>query len=262
MYPDCILEPGKGGIIPHCLSHFPLLEKQFGTFSIKICPISRDTGAYIQTFTGKRNDSIMDLWVKVQIMNRIVFSGVIMIFMMISLVSISNAVESPLYVIHIQGGESRITNISDGLIEMTVSDIAVNATITDGNTSHSMPIEGLINLSVPADAAVVYPGTGNKSISMIQISQISLSSDGKNLTLQVSPLRFYDGEGLKSYAENQTELFSSPYRNLTTTELFIETRVNIAENRAKTCPNGEYWCDVSGTCLGMYESWDCGGVMQ
>lgn len=185
-----------------------------------------------------------------------------MIFMMISLVGTSNAVESPSYVIHIQGGESRITNISDGLLEIAVSDIALNATITDGNTSHSIPIEGLVNLSFPADAAVVYPGTGNKSISMIQISHISLSSDGKNLTLQVSPLRFYDGEGLKSYAENQTELFSSTYRNLTTTELYIETRVNIAENGAKTCPSGKYWCDASGTCLGMDESWECGGEMQ
>ncbi len=194
-------------------------------------------------------------------MNRMVFSGVIIIFMMISLVGISNAVESPSYVIYMQGGESRITNGSDGMMEIAISDIAKNATITDGNTSKSIPIERLANITFPVDAAVVYPGTGNESISMIQISQMSLSSDGKDLTLEVSPLRFYDGEGLKSYAENQTELFSSTDGNLTTTEVYLETSVNPAENSKKDCPDGLSWCTASNSCINPYTD-VCGGYEQ
>jgi hypothetical protein len=184
--------------------------------------------------------------------------GFLLIFMVVSLVGFTAAGESPSYIIHITGNESSITNGSDEMMEITIMDIDPNVSTTNGNQSYTIPVEALANLTTPADAAVVFSDAGNETVSLVKISQVSLSPDRKNLTIQVSLLQFYDGEGLKSFAENQTEIPSGIDNNLTPADLYIETSVILAENSVPTCPSGSFFCGMYSTCMSNADSSKCG----
>ncbi|MFH0966558.1 MAG: hypothetical protein V1862_02585 [Methanobacteriota archaeon] len=182
-------------------------------------------------------------------MNYSIRLGFIVSFLLIFLVGTCIAVESPSYIANIQGGESVITSGTDGMSVVTVKDVVPNISVTNGNTSSLITVEELVNITHPLNAAFVISGADNKSVSLVEISNLSLSDDDTLLTLQVKPLTFYDGEGLKSYVDKQTELPSGNDREMNRTQFFIEFSVAIAENGSQTCYGCSYYYAPLNTCV-------------
>lgn len=180
-------------------------------------------------------------------MNRITLFGIIVVIITVFLAGMSSAAEFPSTIITIQGGESTIMNGSDGKMEISVQDIIPEINITNGNMSYSTPVEELTNISCPAHAAVIFSDDQNEVTSLITISNLSLSSTNTILTLFASPLQYYDGEGLKSFTDTQTDL-SKIDRDYNITRLYIETSVELAEN-SEQCPSGYFYCGMYGKCM-------------
>lgn len=171
--------------------------------------------------------------------------------LLVSLIGVCLADESTSYVLYIQGGESSLLNGSDGMIEITVKDVVPEINVTRTNTSNSLPIEELTNISYPMDAALIFSGADNESTSMVRIVNLSLSDENNVLTLQVNPLQYYDGEGLKSFASKQENLPTDIDGMFKTTQIYAESDVSLKENSDEcTCPDG--W---TPTC--QYGCW-CG----
>ena len=154
-------------------------------------------------------------------MNRCVLLGFIGILMLVSLTVCCTADQSPPYIAHIQGGESMITNGSGGMV-ITVRDISSHVTITSGTQGNLTTIDRLTNVTYPLNAAVVFSGTSNESTSMVTVSNLSLSDENKVLTLQVIPLKYYDGEELKSFASKNVDLPTNNVGNNNSTGIFVE----------------------------------------
>lgn len=107
---------------------------------------------------------------------------------------------------YIQGGESSFSSSPDGTISITVRDIIPYINVNDDNRSTLMPVTILSNLSSPKEAAFVFSEAGNESVSMVKISNLSLSADNTILTLQVTPEKYSEGTVFKSFAEKNVDL--------------------------------------------------------
>lgn len=163
--------------------------------------------------------------------------------MLVSLAGICIAAESPTYIIYIQGGENFITDGSDGMMKIVVSDVVPYVYINMGEKSRLIPVGRLTSFTYPLTAAMVFSGTDNESTSMVMVSNLSLSEGNKTLTLDVTPLKYYDGEKLKFLANEQTELTARKNEALKKTQIYIETSVPLASNNIDDdckCPNGYY----------------------
>ena len=132
-------------------------------------------------------------------MNRSLLLGFISLFLLVSLAGYCVADKAPTYVIYVQGGESSITNGTNGAYVITVNDIVPYFHVTDGEKSVLLPIKSLRILTCPMSAALALSGTGNETTTLVQVANVSLSEGNKILTLQVNPLKFYEGEVFKSF---------------------------------------------------------------
>lgn len=141
--------------------------------------------------------------------------------MMVSLAGICAAEQSPSYIAHIQGGQSIITNESSGMT-ITVQDVISNVTITTGNMSNLTTVDRITNLTYPLSAAVVFSGNDSETTSLVTISNLSLSEEKKGLTFQATPLKYYDGEELKSFAEKNVDLASTNVSTSNSVGIYIE----------------------------------------
>lgn len=168
-------------------------------------------------------------------MNRCILPGFISILMLISLTVLCTADQSPTYVVHIQGGESTVTNVSNGMV-ITVKDIDSNVTITRGSQSNLTTIDNLIDITYPLHAAVVFSGNDNESTSMVTVSNLSLSGGNKVLTLQVNPLKYYDGDELNSFANESVDIFTNNVIKNNSTEVFMEIVGTPPTNLISPCP--------------------------
>ena len=83
--------------------------------------------------------------------------------------------ETPLYMIYIQGGEASITEETDGMVELTVRDVASHFHISEKEYGILIPVDTLPSFSYPLNAAVVFSDTLEESTSMIEISNLTLS---------------------------------------------------------------------------------------
>ena len=167
------------------------------------------------------------------------------ILLVCSLAGVSIAAESPSYIFSLQGGQSTITNASDGMM-ITVTAIDPNVTVSNGTVNKTTPVRYLAYLKSPFNAAVVFSGADSERTSMVAISNLSLSDDDTVLSLQVTPLKFYEGEGLKFYAEKKGELSTDSDENLNSTQIYLETSGSIPENTE--CPPGTFYCALYSTC--------------
>ncbi|NLW76029.1 MAG: hypothetical protein GXY18_06330, partial [Methanomicrobiales archaeon] len=139
-------------------------------------------------------------------MNRYQLSGFICLFILVSLAGVSISDESPQYIIYVQGGESSIIHGSEGITDIIVKDIIPYAHFSDGKEILFIPDTLVQSITGSINAVVVFSGAGGESVSLISISNLSLSHENKVLTLGVNPLEFYEGEALKSFAREKNEL--------------------------------------------------------
>jgi len=160
-------------------------------------------------------------------------SGVICSLLLVALVGLCIADEAPSYLVYVQGGESSITNGSDGATVITVKDIVPYLHIGDKEKSGLIPVERLANLMNPMSAALVFSGVDNETTFMVQVSNLSLSDGNTVLTLQVEPLPYYDGDRLASFTRKGLKtLVESQYTN---SAIYLEITGTPSDN--------DDWCD-------------------
>ena len=116
-------------------------------------------------------------------MNRFLSSGLIYVFILVSLAGFCIADESPRYILYVQGGESSIIHGSEGITDIIVKDIIPYAHFSDGKESLFIPDTLVQSITGPVNAAVVFSGAGDESVSLISISNLSLSHETKVLTM-------------------------------------------------------------------------------
>jgi hypothetical protein len=163
--------------------------------------------------------------------------------MLVSIAGLCLAAESPAYITYIQGSESIISEGSDGMINISVNNVIPYFSIDTGEKSSLIPVRRLSSLTYPLIGAVVFSDPENESTSMVKVSNLSLSEGNKVLTLEVIPLKYYDGGKLQSLADKQTELATGKIEECKKTQIFFETNVPLASNNLDedcNCPKGYY----------------------
>ncbi|MFH0968638.1 MAG: hypothetical protein V1862_13230 [Methanobacteriota archaeon] len=141
------------------------------------------------------------------------------------------AAESPAYLAYVQGGESSITNETDGMMMITVKDVIPYFYIVDDNTSVLHPVERLANITTPLNAAVTFSGADNESVSLVEVTNLSLSDENKTLIIQVHPLELYEGTVLKSFTDKMNRLTTDSIGKFTNTGIYLEMRDKTPQNR-------------------------------
>lgn len=154
--------------------------------------------------------------------------------MLVSFFGICTAAESPTdqpyQVVYIQGGESSITNVSGGMMDIKINDIVPFFHITQGAKESMIKIGTVTKaISFPMNAAVVFSDSANQTVSMVMVSNISLSDDDTVLTLRVTPLKFYEGDVLTPFLSKQQALSDSKDVTYKFTQIYAENKP-IAEN--------------------------------
>jgi hypothetical protein len=156
-------------------------------------------------------------------MRHFILLGFTCLLLLISLTVVTMATEFPGYVLYIQGGESSITNGTDGMTVITVKEVVPYFHITDGNKSILLPVEGLTNITNPLNTAVVFSDADSDYISLVEVSDLSLSEGNTSLILQVKPLEFYDGKMLRGFANEKNELPIGKTSNFKSFGIYMET---------------------------------------
>lgn len=174
-------------------------------------------------------------------MSRCIEPAFICLLLLISLVGVGQADEAPGYFVYVQGGDSSITNGSDGMTEITVKDIIANFYIANGMKSILHPVERLTKLRYPLDAAMVFSGADNESVSMVTISNLSLSEGDTVLTLQVTPMKYYEGEVLKSFTGEKGRLDMTNVGEVLSTGIYMEMKGIAPENEQINLCEWEPW---------------------
>lgn len=134
-------------------------------------------------------------------MNRSLITGGICVFLMVSLTGICIAEESSGYIMYIQGGEPSITKEPDGMM-ITLQDVVPYMSLGFETTKRLFPTSEVSYFHFPINAALIFSGTDGESVSLVQVTNLSFSNETKVLSMQVTPLEFYEGEMLKAYAND------------------------------------------------------------
>ncbi len=158
----------------------------------------------------------------------------------------------PPYLVYIQGGQSTVTEGTDGSYEIEVNDIIPYFHISDGIQGSLIPVEYLSGLSYPLNGAIVFTGAKNESTSMISVSNLSLSDGTMVLTLHAEPLEFYEGSLLASFAHEKRVLDGSIQTENTSTRIFFEQSKKFPVNEDDDCP-GYYKDPQNSPCAPAWE---------
>jgi len=155
------------------------------------------------------------------------------LLLLVSLVGVCMAAEeateeTPVYLTFIQGGVNSIADGENGMKVITVEDVIPYADFSADDENALVKIDTLSTLPVPLKAAVVSKGPDGKSVSMVEVSKISFSEGNEVLTLEATPLKFYEGDVLQSFASEQTELGTAG--NTEKTGIYFEVTDTQLEN--------------------------------
>jgi hypothetical protein len=132
------------------------------------------------------------------------------------------AAESPSYITYIQGGKSSVTNGSDGINLITVTDVVPFFHVSYGDRSYLVPVELLSNISYPLNAGVVLTGGTKESRSVVEVSNLSLSDGMTKLMMQFKPLDYYDGSKLKIFKDDKNDVDIAKIDNVSNTGIYLE----------------------------------------
>lgn len=175
--------------------------------------------------------------------------GFTFLLLLVSFTGICVADEAPSYVAYIQGGESSITNGSDGTFAITVKDIVPYFHIAGGEKSRLIPVELLTNMTYPMNAALVLSGADNETTVMVQVANVSLTDRNNILTLQADPLEYYEGERLKSFNGMRQSINALNDLRFVRSAIYLEGVGGVVTN-SENCPYCEpcncwtIWCDA------------------
>jgi hypothetical protein len=124
------------------------------------------------------------------------------IFVMILFICLAGVITAdpvPAEVAYIQAGHSVMNNGTDGMSELTVTGIVPYFNVANGDRNRLIPLKNLSKISTPINAALVLSDAGNETVTLISISNLTLSDDANTIVLQVKPLDFYDGTSLEKF---------------------------------------------------------------
>jgi len=169
-------------------------------------------------------------------------AGVTCLFLLFSLAGFCFAEEAPEHSLYIQGGEYNITEDADGVILIAIQDVVPYFFTEFEKAKQLLPVSQIPLYSLPINAALVFSGTDGDSISLVQISNLTLSGENKDLTLQIKPLEFYEGEMLKAYVKDAIPFDTVHKEMKDTLGVFIEGALIVPENYRDPC------CDCIDTC--------------
>lgn len=165
-------------------------------------------------------------------MNHYQSFGLICLLLLISLSVCSFADEAPKTLVYVQGGEGSIMNTSDGSYVITMKDIIPYVHLTKGEKSSLLPVNRLQNAIFPLNAALVFSGKDPESYNLVTVHNLSISDKDKTLSLQITPLDFYEGETLNSFAEKNDSVGLGISGNSSYTGVYLEFTELIPENSA------------------------------
>ena len=153
---------------------------------------------------------------------------ILLIPILISGVSLGE--ETPGYVVLLQGGNSTLQEgVNDSVL--TIEDTNPYGVYLT-NKSYIASIEDVIpavNSSI--DAAIVRSGKEGNSISIVTVSNPVYSKDTKELTIQVKPLKFYEGAILKNFADEKQGITPDTLSKATLTRVYLEINQIAPENK-------------------------------
>lgn len=175
-------------------------------------------------------------------MNYFITIGFIATLLMSILIGICGAEETPIYAGYIQGGDCSLTYGIDGKTIITIRDIIPFYFIDKKNQGNFFPIEMISWLNVPFNSALVIKTEDNESTFMIEITNISLSDHNNVITLEVKPLKFYDGEILKPFIEEKQDKLDIQNGTILKSGLCFEQNRDTIFNSQSLEP-GSSFCD-------------------
>ncbi len=157
--------------------------------------------------------------------------GFICLALVVSLAVVCPADSPPVSIIYVQGGESIITAEPNGTSMITIHDVIPYYCLQVDNMSNLIPIQNLVSYSGPMEAALVFTDEENERISMGSIDQVTLSDDNRVLILQVKPLEFYEGSGLKTFSDDREDLLNQTGEKVLSSGLYLEVQEPPSNNQ-------------------------------
>lgn len=158
-------------------------------------------------------------------------------FLMVSLLpGACMAADSSGFVVYIQGGNSSLSEGSNGSSLLTVEDIVPYYYYSIANTSVLRPIDLFSRNDAPFTGAIVFSRTDGETVSLVEVANLSLSDGNRTLTVRVKPLEYYDGTTLESIVHDTTSLDTVKMENVVQTGIYIEMKKPVPENmRLSNC---------------------------
>lgn len=136
------------------------------------------------------------------------FPTILLIGLVLSLImtGISSAEESSGILVYLQGKSSSIEEGQNGSLLITIQDPVPYYHLALREKSFLRPVETFVLQNVPVNAALVFNRPDGESVSLVEISGISVPDGNKSLKLQVKGLDFYEGELLGGFTSSGTKL--------------------------------------------------------
>ncbi|KAF5068017.1 hypothetical protein DSECCO2_247660 [anaerobic digester metagenome] len=163
-------------------------------------------------------------------MTRYQYLSLSILISLLSLAGICSAVESYNYLAILSGGESSIVNDTDDMMIITIHNPDPYLNITNNTSTIQSPVDSLLNASLPMNAVAIFSGSDTDTASTVIIENLSISDDKADLTLQVRPLDYYDGEVLTPFIQSIVDLHQLDGITFNETRLYLEMLMNAPEN--------------------------------
>lgn len=148
--------------------------------------------------------------------------------------------DTPVSLVSVSGNESVLSSGINGTYQCIVSTVYPNATITTSNNTYS-EIVGKVLPKEPCNAAISLTGTdGNKSVFLVKVNDSQYFPENQTLSLNISPLKFYDGTLLQEFQKKKGEIQPGEF---SITQVYLEIGLSKMENN----------CVCAGCCCGCAE---------
>ena len=155
--------------------------------------------------------------------------GILGFVLIVLLGGFSSAEEAPASLAYIQGGVSSVTEDQNGTMLLTIPDLVPYYHLSLMEKSLLMPVEALALQFVPVNAALVFNSPKGDSVSLVEISNISVADMDNTLKLQVKNLESYDGKALSGFTNSDSTL-KEQTTNSTGTGIYLEIFGSAPEN--------------------------------
>ncbi len=153
---------------------------------------------------------------------------------LVSFVGLVSADQQPFHRLYVQGGENSVTGGVDDNLSFMIKDVVPYINYEKNGKNTLVPVTLLSNSSLPATAALVMADGNNESVSIVTISHIALTQENTTLTLQISPEKFYEGEGLSSFNSSKEDIQNLIDKKFSNIGIYIEKIEKTKDNGSIT----------------------------